>query len=171
MHALQTAIALNCERVVQHMITRNGSLARKPFDVEGLVILPDYTGDTPLYFAGIQRSAEVAAILLAYDATLVTQKVGKRQEVALHAAAIGGSVEIAKLLLGHGAEIDPPDIKNETPLYCAISLVDKEMTRFLLKNNANADIPNEKGTTPRELASLIGNGMSELLAEFANVVL
>ena len=56
---------------------------------------------------------------------------------ALHEAARGGSLDIVKLLIEHGAEIDRKSNENWTPLLMASHSNKGDVVRFLLKMGAN----------------------------------
>ena len=79
---------------------------------------------------------------------------------ALHRIAWSGHVELAKLLLAHGAEVDvrtnrsqrrssPPH--NETPLHIAVGKGHAEMVALLVKHGANKNAQNNRGQTPFEV--------------------
>lgn len=59
---------------------------------------------------------------------------------------------IAKLLIEYGANVNEPDLFNETPLHNAISKEDVVTAALLLKDGANARFENDNGSTPLDLA-------------------
>ena len=58
------------------------------------------------------------------------------------------SIEIAKLLLDHGADVNIQDSVGETSLHYAAENSFVEMTQLLLKAGANLNIQNNQGRTP-----------------------
>ena len=59
---------------------------------------------------------------------------------------------IAKLLMDAGADVNEPDIFNETPLHNAISKQEMVVAAMLLKKGANKRFENDKNVTPLDLA-------------------
>jgi ankyrin repeat protein len=69
-----------------------------------------------------------------------------------------GRLDLAKLLLAHGAEIDGWDNSSKTPLLWTITKDLPSMSKFLLDNGANPALRDEKtGRTPLHLAVGRGN--------------
>jgi hypothetical protein len=76
----------------------------------------------------------------------------------LYVAAMKGNVQVAKLLLDHGAYIniamdnkahdDPFGVFGDTPLHVAGEKNHKEMFNFLISRSANPDAHNEYGQKP-----------------------
>lgn len=71
----------------------------------------------------------------------------------LHYAAIHGSVEIAELLLSHGADINPVNLQLNTPLYEAINNKNDEVSEFLINRGADIHKQNLIGNTPLHIAA------------------
>lgn len=63
-----------------------------------------------------------------------------------------GDPAIAKLLIEYGANVNEPDLFNETPLHNAITKEDIVTAAMLLKDGANVRFENDKGVTPLDLA-------------------
>ncbi len=59
---------------------------------------------------------------------------------------------IVKLLIDHGADVNEPDIFNETPLHHAISKQELVIAAMLLKKGANKRFENDQNITPLDLA-------------------
>lgn len=59
---------------------------------------------------------------------------------------------VAKLLIDAGADVNEPDIFNETPLHNAISKQEMVVAAMLLKKGANKRFENDKNVTPLDLA-------------------
>jgi hypothetical protein len=71
---------------------------------------------------------------------------------ALHIAVREGHLDIAKLLIDRGAEIDVLDRKDFTPLHNATWNGNLEMTKLLLDAGANIEASTYDGDTPLTLA-------------------
>lgn len=76
----------------------------------------------------------------------------------LHFAAVGGQVEVARTLLGRGANVNIPNRDGLTPLHLASRTLDLEMARFLLSNGADSSLNVRDytgGNTPLLEASVV----------------
>ena len=69
----------------------------------------------------------------------------------LHHAAGFGTLEMMKLLIDGGAEVDAPNDRNSTPLHWAVS--DGAKVRQLLENGADINAKTERQRTPLSLAA------------------
>lgn len=63
-----------------------------------------------------------------------------------------GDVEIFKILINNGADVNIKDAKGKTPLHSVASKNNIEMAKFLLENKANANIQDKSGQTPLHYA-------------------
>ena len=70
---------------------------------------------------------------------------------------LADSVELAELLLGHGADVDIRDMSGSTPLHYAAYLGLEEMAGFLLESGADPNARNVAGMTPLDYATCLGN--------------
>lgn len=88
----------------------------------------------------------------------IKQRETDRSWTLLHSAALGGNVDMLRLLLELGANPNVEDIGGQTPLHLVAAIHPPEMTRLLL--DARAD-PNARvkghGLTALHLATLAGN--------------
>jgi ankyrin repeat protein len=77
----------------------------------------------------------------------------------LHFAAQEGAVEVARLLLDHGAEVDRTNVYGNTPLFTAVfnSRGDGSLIELLRGRGADPQRENLSGQTPAGLARLIAN--------------
>jgi hypothetical protein len=87
---------------------------------------------------------------------------------ALHIAVREGHLQIAKLLIDRGAEIDVLDHKDFTPLHNAAWNGNLEMTELLLDAGADIEASTYNGDTPLSLAQ---NNNQPKVAEFILVKL
>ena len=78
---------------------------------------------------------------------------------ALHYCAQNQYVDIAKLLIDAGANVDVKDVYGNTPLFKAVffSKGKMEMIKLLLEAGANPDVKNNSDVSPKELAESIGS--------------
>ena len=93
-------------------------------------------------------------------------------ETVLYDACADGHVEVARLLLDNGAEVDRAVSKGrqegQTPLWIACREGHVDAARLLLDNDADAD-QTVKGTTPLDIAQKKGHSaVVALLNEYEN---
>lgn len=77
----------------------------------------------------------------------------------LHLAAQQGSIDVARLLLKHGACVDQPNSFGNTPLFIAVfnSQGRGDLIKLLREHGADPMKENNSRQTPVGLARLIGN--------------
>ena len=66
----------------------------------------------------------------------------------LQVAAMKGHKEMARILIGNGAELNVADKRGETPLHWAAQGGHKEVGRLLIENRADVNVADEYGRTP-----------------------
>ena len=82
----------------------------------------------------------------------------------LHMAAAYDSVEIVKMLISNGANIESKMVKGFTPLHYAAEGNSTKVLNLLINNKANLNAKGNKGETPLHNASAAGNKeIAELL--------
>jgi len=74
----------------------------------------------------------------------------------LHRAASANHVEMVKLLLRHGANVDAEDNSENSPLHRAIYSGHGEVARLLIEAGADAQARNHAGNTPVQMAAFAG---------------
>ena len=91
-------------------------------------------------------------------ATIVsrTTKKNVHHATALWAACTGGHLEIAKLLVSHGADVNRTTLTRSTPLRGASFHGFLEVMEFLLEHGANINTPNCIGQSPLCIAAMRG---------------
>ncbi|MCJ1385533.1 hypothetical protein MMC17_008656 [Xylographa soralifera] len=93
---------------------------------------------------------------------------------ALHVAAKNGHIEIATLLLDHGADVeakgDETGRSGETPLHCAASEGHAEVVKFLCDHGANRAAESATGATALFLATA-GDHLAAVLALLVDTIL
>ncbi|HSG28931.1 MAG TPA: ankyrin repeat domain-containing protein [Candidatus Krumholzibacterium sp.] len=102
--------------------------------------------------------ARVRAILQA-DPGAVNERDSESQfaELPIHYAATVGNVEIARLLIEAGAQVDAGDSDNSTALGVAGMRRHVDMVNFLLEQGANVNHRDRKADTPMSFACYRGN--------------
>lgn len=111
---------------------------------------PAANGNTALMLAAFKGDKPAAEALLAAGAAVVRQGW-----TPLHYAAAGGAVDIAGLLLQHGARIDAPSPAasgSYTPLMLAAREGRDEAVRFLVQQGADMRLKNGEGLTAARIA-------------------
>jgi ankyrin repeat protein len=135
---------------------------------------PNEKGVTGILMALESESPKAAMVLAKHPKTNLNAQnnVG---ETALMLAAISNQLQLAKVLIEQGADVNKP---GWTPLHYAASKGHREMMRLLLDNNAYIDSESANGTTPLMMAAfsksplavklLLEEGADPTLANSAN---
>ena len=113
-----------------------------------------YEDQTPLHAASIWGHADVAQVLLDYEADINAQDIDKW--TPLHIASFKGHLELMQLLLERGAASDEQTKNMRTPLYLASRWGKLGAVRLLLAQGADVKIRNNDGLTPFQIASYWG---------------
>ena len=75
----------------------------------------------------------------------------------LHKAASKGYIEIVKLLIKHGADVNGRSYLENSPLHISAMYGRPEVAIFLLENGANVNAMNKHGDTPLQEALTPGD--------------
>jgi len=117
---------------------------------------------------GVAYRGDVAAVtqMLGEDASLA-RYADAEGRTALHGAVAGGAVEIVRLLLARGADVNARDYEEHTPLHFAALRSEPDAARLLVEAGADLEARNDYGRTPLLLvAREAGNrDMAALLLE------
>lgn len=98
------------------------------------------------------------ALLLRQDPSLVrSRNENSTRDLPLHTAAITGQLEIARLLLESGAELDGLDSDESTPLQCAAVYRHPEVVRLLLARGADVNRRDKNGAYSLSFAASGGD--------------
>ncbi|KAL8435983.1 hypothetical protein ACSSS7_002028 [Eimeria intestinalis] len=100
--------------------------------------------------SGGQRAAPCTRVLLSGDDSLVNV-TGEGRMTALHFAADRGFVDIVRLLIDRGADVNHTDDSGETPLHVAIAADQDEIVALLIEAGADTSIRNNEGNSCAEL--------------------
>lgn len=111
------------------------------------VNVADHNGRTALWMA-IRNGHETIAQMLILRTEIDIHAVEKHGQGFVALAASQGLVDMARLLLDRGANVDARDHRGRTPLWEAIERDDMKMTRFLLTNGADVNAQDHRGCTP-----------------------
>ncbi|MCC6003801.1 MAG: ankyrin repeat domain-containing protein [Thermofilum sp.] len=96
----------------------------------------------------------------------VNAKYGDSDLTPLHWAAFLGHVDVVRLLLEHGAEVNARNKYGETPLHRAAAYGRADAARLLLEHGADVNARDEYGWTPLHVAALQGRAdVARLLLE------
>lgn len=112
------------------------------------------SGWKPLAIAARSGSAylPVAELLLQYGAEI--ESVNRRlNESALHVCAEKGFLQMARILLDRGAQVDFRDLCGRTPLFKAVSGRSIDLIKLLLEYGATKDVQTDQGMTLESLAA------------------
>jgi ankyrin repeat protein len=93
----------------------------------------------------LANAKRVKALLLDHP-ELVKERYA-RGDLALHHAARNGDLEIVKILVESGADVDALSDNKHFPLYCAAGHGHVETTLFLIANGADLEARLEDGKT------------------------
>jgi ankyrin repeat protein len=126
-------------------------------------------GETPLYEAAWWNHPDVAVILLDHGAGINKQRHGEG-DTALSIASSDGHLEVVRLLLERGADINIANARGETPLSRAVVFRQERIVSLLLVRGADPNLADKGGMTPLHVATEFGDvGTTEmLLAHGAN---
>ena len=113
---------------------------------------PSQARATPLHYAAFCGMHGVARFLIVEHSQDVRALGFDEKETPLHVASRRGHVDVAQLLLEHGADVDARDNAEITPLLLASQGGHAELTRILLEHGANTEARDNDKRTPLFLA-------------------
>ena len=120
-------------------------------------------GDTPLRLAIANGKADRATcaklveLFLAHGAPV--DEVRHSQTLLHDAASLFPAIDVVRLLVAHGAELDSRGWEGKTPLACACQRPSSlEIVKCLVENGADIDLANDHGRTPLHYAMDSRNG-------------
>ncbi len=113
-------------------------------------------GFSPLALAAFFGRLDTVAILLERGAEINITSDNDRQSTPLHLAIAGEYLEVAHLLLDHGADPNARQEDDSTPLHEAAQTGQVEMIKLLLAHGADPTLENVQARTPGALAQEMG---------------
>lgn len=127
--------------------------------------LPD--GTSPLHLAARHDHHDCANMLLEVDGIQVDAQITATRQTPLHWAVLSDSVNVARSLLGKGADVGARDSWQRTPLHWAARYGRYEICEMLLSVAAEWDVLHQDidGQTERDLA--VANGHRRIVALLA----
>lgn len=130
---------------------------------------PNEKGVAGLLLA-IQSESPKSAMVLAKHPQTQVNTPNSQGETPLMLAAINNQLDLAKVLIQRGADVNKP---GWTPLHYAATRGHREMMRLLLDNEAYIDSESANGTTPLMMAAYYASPLAVklLLEEGADPVL
>ena len=107
----------------------------------------------PALILAAQKKSFKAIAVLVKDKKTNLNAISKESENTLMLAAIQNQIELAKLLIEQGAEVNKP---GWTPLHYAATKGHIDIMRLLIENSAYLDAESPNGTTPLMMAAYYG---------------
>ena len=142
---LSTAVGSHGVDVIRLLIERGAN-----------VHAPHPTGRTLLHVAGYDL--EVAKLLIVHGCDVNALERDDLM-VPLHHAADDGNAEFTRLLIDHGAVIDPQNVDGDTPLSLAAKSCHRHTgtLALLLEHGARPNLRNKKGLAPLHIEAYRGS--------------
>jgi Ankyrin repeats (many copies) len=87
----------------------------------------------------------------------------KLEDSTLHWACSFNSIEVAKVLLSYGIDVDGINLEGITPLHIAVKMLNVGMIKLLLSEGASPGILDHSGRTPIEHLPAVNETIEDLL--------
>ena len=166
---LHAAVRTGKRKLAQALLTHgadpNARLAKAPPPFIGdYTFYRRYVGATPFWLAAAARIPDVDLIRVlmaaganpnlpaADGATPLMAAVGMVQNEA-RLAAEGRSLDVVKLLVEMGADVDAVDQRGQTAVHGAARLARNTLIRFLVEQGAAVDVEDARGRTPLQVGT------------------
>ena len=114
-------------------------------------------GFTALHLAAFFGKTAVAKTLIAAGADPGAVSANEMQVQPVHSAAAGRHIEICRLLIAAGADVNAKQRNGFTPLHAAAQHGDVELMELLLSAGADPAITRDDGGTPADTAEAEGH--------------
>jgi ankyrin repeat protein len=122
-------------------------------------------GFTPLSLAAFFNQTAIAKLLLTYGADPNLQATNPAKVNALHSAVARQNMELCKLFISHGANVNAGQTQNITPLHSAAHLGNLELIKLLTDNGADIGSKTDDGKTALDFAVADGHNEVRLYLE------
>lgn len=147
---LSIAILAGDVATVKALLEEDPSCVNKP-DMEVLRM-------TPIQLIVGEHAVEIAALLIANGADVNLNPNGAGTPLCIaNSQEASQAVELARLYLDHGAQVDTPDRFGDTPLHQATRAANSALTTLYIDRGAKINQPNHAGETPLHYATVAGN--------------
>jgi ankyrin repeat protein len=121
---------------------------------------------TAIHYAAFCGLCEVVKVLAAEHPEDVNSHTFREESTPLHLASRQGHLEVARVLIKHGADAAAQTVDGRTPLHEASSWGHMELARLLIENGADAAAQDRDGETPLHEVSSWGHvELARLLIE------
>src|SRR6267142_2146349 len=128
--------------------------------------VPSSPRETPLYYAAFCGLHDVVESLAIEHPQDVNSRTFDNESTPLLLASHRGDLELARVLVKHGAEVVAQTKNGETPLHLASRQGHIELARLVVKHGADVAAQAKNGETPLHLASQQNHvGLARLLFE------
>lgn len=121
-------------------------------DNPGLVNSYSVDGFTPLGLASFFNQADIVELLLEKGADPNIATANDFKVAPLHSACATSDIEIARLLIANGADVNKKQMAGVTPLHSAAHNGQTELVKLLLQNGADVNAITDNEKTPLAMA-------------------
>lgn len=102
-------------------------------------------GFQPLGLACFFGRTDAVRFLIENGAVVNSPSVNEQKVMPLHSAVAGKYLDIARILIAHGADVNATQQSDLTPLHAAAQNGQIEMVKLLLENGANKEMVSKEG--------------------------
>jgi ankyrin repeat protein len=162
---LMEATTAGQEDVVRLLLDRGADVTSKDTGAPGMASLVGSPlsaaalhGNTDLVRLFLSKGAQVNAVSAANN-VVKNGPIAFGKATALHMAAAGGSVDVARVLLDAGAAVDARDVRGVTPLTFAVATDRPQagLVRLLIERGADKTLRSNDGESPVDWARKYNN--------------